>query len=280
MSNLTFGLLALPENALAISRISRAIAGRIRVYRDAPKVLENLQKFGIELYKGQFFLDVKIAQVFAEDSQEEVLTNQLNDQLRRPKGGLDDTQKIIKKAYNNRGEINRAYFTMSVQQRLSRHFKEMRSFQEEFYNLISSLDVLQRWKKSTDLTWRTFEPSVLNGEYCVPVSQAPYAYTGRAVWKDVHGKRHYLKVLFERHELEARDREKVLHTLVYLAAHLPRSPSSNPGIQRCLGYRDGTVPELVFEIPAAYPRPETLCNILNRASSHTLDGCPYKREAS
>ena len=264
MASMGLSVLALPENILAISRIGRDIVHKIRVYRNAPNALTELREFGVQLYQGQFYLDIKLAQAFATDFNDHALSEQLESQLRRLKTGLDQALTILAKSYDDRGKVDKTRFTLSVEKQLGENLKKLRTYQEGFFELVRSVDILRHWRESMNLTHDKFLPSINDrGGYCQPVPGTSHAYFGHAEWKDRQGERTHPRVLFEKHDVGARILGEVLEVLQYLAAHLPRHPPPDTGILRCLGYRKEPTPELVFEIPFNYSGPRTLRTFLD-----------------
>ncbi|KAL8733970.1 MAG: hypothetical protein Q9166_001731 [cf. Caloplaca sp. 2 TL-2023] len=269
-SGLSLGLIALPGNILAISKIGRSFARKIRVYRNAPEIVSQMNEFGKELYQGQFYLDLKIAQAFAADSNDLTLEQQLDSQIKRIKGGLDEAVKVLAKSYDDDGEIDKKRFTLSVEKHLRKTLQDLRSWQAEFYVMVNSLDLLRRWSTGMKLTHDKFLPSINDQDsYCRPISGTSHAYLGRAEWKKDSGEQRTGPILFESHEIGARVPKQVLEALLYLAAHLPQHPFPDTGILRCLGYREEPVPELIFEIPPAYSEPRTLRDFLDDCGINT-----------
>ena len=263
------GGLGLPGNILAITRISKWFIRKIRVYHNAPDVLKNLKEFGLELYSGQIYLDIKIVEAFSTDFLDPVVAEQLRAQLKRLQSGLEDARTTFEKSCNDQGEFDRLCFTVLVQEQLSKALQNLRLWQTEFYAMIDSIDILRRWSDSMDLTHRRFRPSVSQGEYCQPVSGTSHAYFGHAEWKKDYGERHHSPVLFESQEPGDRISMPgaVFDTLLYLAAHLPRQRFPDAGILSCLGYRKEPKLELIFEIPTTYSTPCTLRSFLEERSS-------------
>ena len=267
-----FGALSLPGNIAAINRIGRFIAHKIRIYQKAPEILAELKHFGVELYKGQFYLDIKIAQVFSTDFDDLTVKNHLNSQIERLKAGLDEAQMILSRSYDDKGDIDKMRFTLSVEKQLSKNLEQLRSWQGEFYSFVNSLNLLGREKESVILTHNHFLPSVNDqGDYCQRVSGTLHAYIGHAEWKKTNGEMHYIPILFEKHDVGARIVDEVLDTLLYLAVHLPRHQSPDTGILRCLGYRKEPKPELIFEIPPEHSKPQTLRSFLDGHGGHDTD---------
>ena len=257
---------------MAIKQIGRFIARKVRIYRNAPKVLAELKNFGVELYKGQFYLDIKLAQIFSTDFDDLTVNTQLNSQIERLKAGLDDALMTLSRSYDDKGDIDKIRFTLSVEKQLSKNVEQLRSWQGEFYNFVNSLNLLQREKESVMLTYNRFLPSVNDkGDYCQRVRGTSHAYTGQAEWKKINGEMHYTPILFEKHDVDARIIDEVLNTLLYLAVHLPRHQSPNTGVLRCLGYRKEPKPELIFEIPPEYSKPQTLRSFLDGHGGHDTD---------
>ncbi len=117
---------------MAIVKIGRFIARKVRIYRNAPKVLAELKDFGVELFQGQFYLDIKLAQLFSTDFDDLTISTQLNSQITRLKAGLDEAKMIISKSYDDKGDIDKTRFTLSVERQLSKTFEQLRSQQGEF----------------------------------------------------------------------------------------------------------------------------------------------------
>lgn len=269
---IVLGVLGLPGNILAISRIGKWFTDKIRIYRDAPSVLKELQTFGINLYNGQFYLDIRLAQAFATDYDDPTLVQKLETHLERLRIGLEHAQAIYNKSYDDNRVFDRLRFATSIEAQLREKLWELRSSQAEFYALVSSMDILQRWSDSHHLTHRRFRPSILQTGYCKPVLDTSHAYVGHAEWIDHYDERHYTQILFESHEVGERIRDEVFDSLVYLAVHLPRHLSPQTAILKCLGYRKDPKPELVFEIPSTYSEPCTLQAFLEDASTQAPRG--------
>ena len=275
MASLAFGVLALPENVLAIRYIGRWLARKIRVYRDAPKVLEDLKKFGVDLYKGQFYLDIGIAYACKNDITDPALREQIDRQIKQLMGGLERAQRMIAESFDEKEEINKLRFTLSVEEPLRENLEKMRLWQADFRALIDNWETHhRRWREMMNLSHRTFMPTVMaNGHYCRRVPGTSHAYHGDAEWKDSYEERQYTPILFERHDLRQDLLDQVKETLIYLAVHLPKQTKPEMGILRCLGYREKPEPELVFEIPSTYPgRPRTLRGHLQRYGSRSNGG--------
>ena len=142
---------ALPENILAISRIGRFIALKIPLYRNAPNVLTELREFGVQLYEGQFYLNIKMAQAFAtdfgdDDFNDRHLNEKLKSQLKRLKVDLDETLIILAKSYDDIGEVDKLRFTLSIEKQLGKNLKRLRSCQHEFSELVRIMDRLRNWR--------------------------------------------------------------------------------------------------------------------------------------
>lgn len=269
MAEFSLAVLGLPANILAISLIGRYFARKIRIYRQAPDVLVELRDFGVEIYRKQFYLDLKLAQAYGTDFNDPALNNQLDSLLKRFKVGLNEAHMILAKSYNDKGEIDKARVTLSLAEELKEVLEKLRLWRGEFYVLMNtSLDVLRSEHQSMVLTYKTFLPSITDGAgYCKPVSGTSHAYFGHAEWQRINDRK-YTPILFEKHDVGPRILDEVLETLLYLALHLPRHPFPDTGILRCLGYRNQPGPELIFEIPRAYSRPQTLRRFLERGSDN------------
>ena len=95
---------------------------------------------------------------------------------------------ILSKSYDDKGDIDKTRFTLSVEEQLSKNLEQLRLLQKEFYNFVNSLNLLRREKESVVLTDNHFLPSVNDkGDYCQRVRGTSHAYTGQAEWKRING---------------------------------------------------------------------------------------------
>ncbi len=157
---------------------------------------------------------------------------------------------MLPRSYDDKGDIDKTRFTLSVKSQLSKTLEQLRSQQGEFYSFVNSLNLLQREKESVILTNNQFLPSLNDkGDYCQRLRGTSHAYNGQAEWKKINEEIHYIPTLFEKHDVGARIIDEVRDTLLYLALHLPRHQSLDTSVLRCPGYRKEPKPELMFEIP-------------------------------
>jgi hypothetical protein len=268
---------SIAESVLAILKLGQWISRRIRIYRNAPDLLRELKELGLEASKGDFHLDLKLAEALvatqrADGLGDPNLSTQLSRQLTRLKTGLDSAHVVVERSFDSRGRTNDVYFALRGHGALTRCLADLRSARHDFYQLASSVDLLRRARTSLALDHRRLALSLRpDGRPDTErVGDAPQARVARAEWRGIDGEVRYGRILLEQQDLAGRDRAAVIETLVYLAAHLPRSASRESGMLSCLGYRDNAPadPELVFELPAP-------CTTLQTLRSMLLNACDW-----
>ena len=107
-------------------------------------------------YKGQLYLDIKIAQAFRIGFDALILKGQIE----RLTAGLDEAQMILSRSYDDKGDIEKTCFTLSAEKQLGKNLEQLRSRRGELYNLVNSLNLLRREKETVILTCKCILPSV------------------------------------------------------------------------------------------------------------------------
>ena len=259
----TGSVLAAPEIALAFAQCGKLLAERVQSFRNAPKIVEDLKRFGWDLYGGTLKLNVELAErALKEENLDTSFKARLEDLLERLRDGLRSADAILQKLSNQDGDVNKTYFLFSGERKLKRVVQELQRWQNDFWGLISLIDMKLRTLPDkillTDASFKTIERH--DGQYCSPVEDAPDIWLGCAEIAD--GTIRKTSVVIERkggiHPITIPELKGAASDL---ARHLVKD-SPNRGILRCLGYRETPRLELIFEVPQGLADPQTLRSLI------------------
>ena len=268
MAAVAFGVLTIPEAVLSIGKIGKFISDRIEVFRKAPQYLQELKRFGYDVHRGQLQEDFKLVAFLLNEISDRTLRSISESHITRLKSSLEEAQRILEKAIDPTGNVNRLYFAHSGEKKLKDVLQRINKWQLEFSTFIALVDI-KRCTRPLErfLNWRVFQTvTIADSTYCTPMNGAPHISLARAEFK-IATKLQEISVMIERPSLrdsggsEPPETSDLVTVAEYLAHHLIAS-NATAGMLPCLGYRVKPNVELIFQIPPGLERPQTLSALI------------------
>lgn len=278
MAEIAFGVLAIPELILSLGKMGKFIFSRIEAFKKAPQYLQELKQFGYDVYTGQLQADFEVVAFLINETSDRTLTSISEGHIRRLTSSLEKIQRVLDRAIDQTGNVNRLYFAASGEKKLEELAQQTSKWQMEFSTFIALIDIKRRIRPLERLlNWRNFQ-TVTNADstYCTAMKGAPHISLARAEIK-VAGKLQEISVMIERPSLrdfggsEPPETSELMTVAEYLAHHLGSS-NAIAGMLPCLGYRAKPNVELIFQIPPGLERPQTLSDLITATTmtrSHT-----------
>ena len=284
MGEIAFGILAIPGVTLALIKIGRFIFDRIEAFAEAPQYLQKLKQFGYDVHRGQLEQDFELAAFLLKDISDQTLKSISESHVTRLKSALEKAQKILEKAINRTGNVDRFYFAASGERKLKEVSQQIHTWQLEFSTFITLLDIKRRDRPlETLLGWKDFK-TITNSDstYCTPMKGALHIFLARAEIK-VANKPKEIPVMIERPSLrddggsEPAETSELLIVAEYIARHLVSSKAT-AGMLPCLGYRAKPNVELIFQIPSGLERPQTLNDLITTTTFKSHRDEPFRAQ--
>jgi hypothetical protein len=92
--------------ASTFAKCGKYIGDRVDTFRNAPKIVGELKRFGYSLYNGQLKLDVELVEwAYKVDDLDSSLKISLEEHLERLRGGLTAADKILDKLFDKDEEV-------------------------------------------------------------------------------------------------------------------------------------------------------------------------------
>ena len=268
MAEIAFGVLALPETLLSIGKIGKFIHDRIEALRKGPLYLQELKQFGYDVHREQLREDCKVLAFLLSETSDPTLISISESHITRLESSLGEAQRILEKAIDRTGNLDRLYFSGSGERKLKEVSQRISKWQLEFSTFIALVDIKRRTRSLERLlNWQTFQ-TITNADstYCTLMNGAPHISLARAEFK-VANQSQEVSVMIERPSLrdsggpEPSETSDLVTVAEYLA-HRLISSNATAGMLPCLGYRIKPNVELIFQIPPKLERPQTLNDLI------------------
>src|SRR5579862_4805867 len=251
----------------------RYIGDRVDTFRNAPKIVEELKRFGYSLCDGQLKLDIELAEwAYKADDLDPSLRASLEDHLERLRGGLLAADKILDKLFDKDGEVKRGYFLFTGERNAKRVLENLHKWQNDFSGLIALIEMKKRTLPNQMLLSNDKFKTIVrgDGQYCSPIEPGSHIQLASAEISDPSLRE--VSVIIERKIYGKYANVSELKAIaLYLACRLAKSPS-NRGLLKCLGYRESPDLELIFEVPNGIGRPQTLRSLIAADAGKGLGG--------
>ncbi|KAF1356392.1 hypothetical protein BDV97DRAFT_365156 [Delphinella strobiligena] len=261
MGYIVFGLLALPENIKDLIEIGRWIRGRVKSFQNAPELLQELTKFGHDLYSGHLRLQIDVASALILQSRmdsQRILANGYVDKLLEIS---ERAQAELNKSFNENGAVQRLYFARSGERHVKSILKDLARTQVDFQAFITCSELYARilaegsQKHLTRDRFSIFGRYETDDDYCfgrkksIRLAKGEFRSSG-ASYDSIPEE---VTVLLERQDPSDRDLEEVRKTAEEISKMLdivPRGSDRSTGVMQCLGYRTEPSLDLVFRVPS------------------------------
>jgi hypothetical protein len=251
------------------------IVDRVKTFKKARKVLEDLAKFGQELANGKLKSQIAIARkIYTEEGYDKDLKKTLEDQIAR----LGDELKVVVKfleAQDVEQPLGRGLFALRGERKAKAINANLRRHQKD----LSESLILEDLKKRIVPDQLKLDQKRLRhdtGKGYVPVPFTKNLFTAWAEFKDAEdAKLKEFRILVETRETLQTVREDTVKEIAVLLHYRLSKGCAASGRLPCLGYRMEPEPALIFEVPKDYHNPQTLQTIIaadiGKSPKHPLD---------
>jgi hypothetical protein len=251
------------------------IVDRVRTFKKARKVLEDLATFGQDLANGRLISQIAIARkIYAEEGYDEALKKTLEDQIARLGEELKTAVKFLQ-AQDVEHPLGRGLFALRGERKTKAIYADLRRHQKD----LSESLILEDLKKRIVPDQLKLDQKRLRhdtGKGYVPVPFTKNLFNAWAEFKDTEDAmlKEFHILVETRETLQAVPEDTVKEIAVLLYYRLSKGYTTS-GRLPCLGYRMEPEPALIFEVPKDYHNPQTLQTIIaadiGKSPKHPLD---------
>lgn len=260
MAEFIIGAVALgvasPAVVISFAQCGAYFNERISKLKNVPFLVQDMARFGSGLHSGRIKHNISLASwAYGQENISSELKDTLEDQIIRLKEALIQADKVLQRSFDERGQVKRGYFFMQGERKLKKILESLDKWQNDFWISISLIDMQRRLLPDPLLlSSKIFEvhPQTYLQNLFQP-DQSRYMHVAKG--QIFQGAVREVTVLIEKSPRG--DVVSVKDIAAYLA-----STSSSRGILKCLGYRDTSEPELVFEIVDDFTEMQTLQNLI------------------
>lgn len=96
---------AVPESTMAIAKLAKEIATRVRVYRDASKILQSLHEFGYAYHNSLFKKNIDLAVALVARTNDKCFDHALQIQIQQLHQELQRAKDLIFRMVDENGQI-------------------------------------------------------------------------------------------------------------------------------------------------------------------------------
>lgn len=269
MGDIVFGLLALPENVKDLIEIGRWIRGRVKSFQNAPELLQELTKFGYDLYSGHMRLQVDVASALISQSKnvsQRLLANKYIDKLLKISEGA---QAELNKCFDENGAVQKWYFAHSGERHIKSILKDLARTQVDFQAFITCSELHARTLIEASQTHLTrgrlsvFSRYETDDDYCLGRKKIIRLAKGelKSFGAPYDSIPEEVTVLLERQDPSDRDPQevrKIAEEISQMLDIVPRGSDRPIGVMQCLGYRTEPSLDLVFRVPSNLSDPPAI----------------------
>lgn len=275
MSGLSFGILSLPGNIKDLTEIGTWIHGRIGSFNHASRSLQEMRKFGYDVYAGQLDIQLKAASVLISRPGNAVPRDLINRHVQNLLEISKYAKTELAQCLDDSGNVQSLYFSRAGERNLERILERLAEALNNFQMLILSVDLLHRLLPEGQQMHLTKDRFRLHAQY------KDQSYIGkRKTTRLARGEYRSLAsstsdpgevtVLVEKQQSEERDVSEVQQTVMELSQilYIPAQESyphgAKGGVMPILGYTTEPDLELVFRVPPDVAKADvaTLSDIL------------------
>lgn len=270
---------AVPESTMAIAKLAKEIATRVRAYRDASKILQSLHEFGYAYHNSLFKKNIDLAVALVARTNDKCFDHALKIQIQQLHQELQRAKDLIFRMVDENGQMHRWWFVWEGERALKRVVTNLGKYQQEFVNFNTIAEATIRNMPATQDTLlprtilRYISESWENGMF---QENRPQIRLCEAEWRQNNGDSiQQIKVLIEEQVIPADvDCGDIERNTQELARHLSGSFHSG-GILQCLGYRNSPSLDLVFRVSDELSSPRSLQKLFGEVQSDI--GAPLNR---
>lgn len=247
---------AAPGVVVAFTQCGAYFTEQISKIKNAPSLVQDMARYGTGLHGGQIKQNIDLAAwAYTQQDLTSELKDTLEDQINRLKEALIQADKVLQKSFDERGQVRRGYFFIKGERKLKKILGDLDKWQNDFWISMSLID-MRRSLLPDPLLLSNNIFKVHPQKYFQDVFQPEQSqHMLVAKGQIFQGAMREVTILIEKSPSE--DLVSVKDIAGCLASN-----SSSRGILKCLGYRESSEPELVFEIPNGYTEMQTLQRVI------------------
>lgn len=256
-----------PGVALAFCECGKYLLDRFNAFKNTPENILELKEFFRDLHQGQLKTNIEMAEwAFTVVDLDPALKSSLKNHLNKLRTELAAADKALDELFHKDGSLRRRtrYLEFLGLTRARKVMENLQKWQDVFRGSID-LVCMRRLvvPDAVHLTHSKFRPFVRqDSQYCSQLQPGSHIWQGVGEVSDGKGKVRQISFIMERMEpIEYASASDAKEIASDLARRLAAS-SSNRGILKCLGYRETSGLELVFEVPHEFTQPQTLKDLI------------------
>ena len=236
----------------------------ISEYEEAPTEVKKIREFVKDMYDGNLRKQVERTEwIFDQQDVSESTKTKASESLQKLKDELVNMDHNLTKSYDLKGRLNSSKYVRKYGPMLAKSLTSLSEWEDKFWAILARISTDRQLPDP--LLLRSPQPLAPRaGKWNISFERGIPLKLGYAELAENRKIRDVVVLIEQVQTLGENEFQATLDEAKSIAMELAgKLQEPSRGILRCLGYRDSTAIELVFEIPKTHRKPHTMRHLLS-----------------